>query len=85
MGIPCAGKGHIAQTDFANMISPVHFKEFCLPDLRREFSGMDKIIFHMDGKGVATHVDDLLCEPGIDAIQWCRESGMTSRSSSGSR
>ena len=75
MGIPCVGKGHIAQTDFANMISPEHFAAFCQPTLKKEFEGMDKIIFHMDGKGVAVHVEALLAEPGIDAIQWVQGVG----------
>ena len=75
MGIPCEGRCHIAQADFSNMISPAQFEEFCLPSLRGEISGMDRVIFHMDGKGVANHLDYLLAEPGITAIQWVQGVG----------
>jgi len=75
MDIPCWGKSHIAQTDFANMISPEQFEEFCLPALREEIKGMDPVIFHMDGKGVARHLDFLLQEPNITAIQWVQGVG----------
>jgi hypothetical protein len=75
MGIPVDGVSHIAQADFSNMISPTQFKEFCLPYLREEIAGMDRVIFHMDGKGVANHLDYLLAEPGIQAIQWAQGVG----------
>ena len=29
----------------------------------------------MDGPGVANHVDELIAEPGIDAIQWAQGVG----------
>jgi hypothetical protein len=75
MGIPFDGSCHIAQTDFANMISPKQFEEFCLPLLRQEIAEMERVIFHMDGKGVANHLDYLLEEPGITAIQWVQGVG----------
>jgi hypothetical protein len=75
MEIPHQGRCHIMQTDFANMISPAQFAEFCQPFLKREMAGMDRIIFHLDGKGVARHLDYLLAEPGIDAIQWVQGVG----------
>lgn len=70
MNIPCAGKFHIPSCDFATMISPAHFEEFGLPQIRHEIAGMDRNVFHLDGKGVARHVDALLEEPQIQAIQW---------------
>ena len=75
MGIPHYGKCHIAQTDFANMIASPQFEEFCLPSLRQEVAGMDRVVFHMDGKGVAKHLDYLLAEPKIQAIQWVQGVG----------
>ena len=75
MEIPLANITHIAQTDFANMISPAQFDKFCLPSLRKEIAGMERVIFHMDGKGVANHLDFLLAEPGITAIQWAQGVG----------
>jgi len=75
MGIPFDGASHIAQTDFASMISPQQFEDFCLPPLREEIAGLERVIFHMDGKGVANHVEYLLSEPGITAIQWAQGVG----------
>jgi hypothetical protein len=75
MGIPSFGKGHIIQADFSNMISPGQFAEFCLPWIEREAAHMDRSIFHMDGKGVARHVDRLLELESIDAIQWVQGVG----------
>lgn len=75
MGIPFDGVCHIAQTDFASMISPQQFEEFCLPSLRKEIAGLERVLFHMDGKGVANHLDSLLAEPGITAIQWAQGVG----------
>jgi hypothetical protein len=75
MGIPARCRSHISQTDFANMISPDQFRTFCLPYLRQEISGFEYNIFHMDGKGVANHVDSLIEEPRINAIQWAQGVG----------
>ncbi len=75
MGIPNLGKGHIVQADFSNMISPELFDEFCLPLIRREIEPMDRVIFHLDGKGVARHLDRLLEIEKIDAIQWVQGVG----------
>ncbi len=75
MAIPCWEKGHIVQADFANMISPEQFDEFCLPWIKREIAPMEKVIFHLDGKGVARHLDRLLELEGIDAIQWVQGVG----------
>jgi hypothetical protein len=75
MGIPSCGKMHIPSSDFASMISPEHFKEFSLPQLRREIAGMDHNIYHVDGKGVARHLDAILSIPEIQAIQWVQGMG----------
>ncbi|MEI6350674.1 MAG: hypothetical protein WCP06_06160 [Verrucomicrobiota bacterium] len=75
MEIPHAGRCHTIQADFSNMISPAQFGEFCAPFIRREIEGMDRVIYHLDGKGVAKHLDFLLAEPGIHAIQWVQGVG----------
>ena len=76
MGIPTNnGKHHISQTDFAAMISPAHFEKFCLPIIEREVKLIDRNIFHMDGKGVANHLDFILNIPKINAIQWVQGVG----------
>ncbi len=70
MGIPSYGKMHIPSCDFSAMISQDQFREFCLPGILDEMKGMDHNIFHLDGRGVAKHLETLLEIPQIDAIQW---------------
>lgn len=75
MGIPAFGKLHIPSCDFAAMISPRHFKQFALPALRAEVQHMTHNIFHVDGKGVARHLDAILQLPNVQAIQWVQGMG----------
>lgn len=76
MGIPSFGKMHIPSCDFSAMISPRHFEEFCLPLVVREVKPMTHNIFHLDGKGVAKHLDRILAVPEINAIQWVQGMGV---------
>jgi hypothetical protein len=75
MGIPSFGKMHIPSCDFASMICTRHFKAFSLPQLRRELAGMHHAVYHVDGKGVARHLDVILSQPEIQAIQWVQGMG----------
>lgn len=75
MNIPCTGKFHIPSCDFSSMISPLYFEQFSLPQLRHELQGMDRCVFHVDGKGVARHLDVILALPEIQAIQWVQGVG----------
>ncbi len=75
MGIPSRGKMHIPSADFTTMIAPEAFDEFYLPSLRREAAHMTHNIFHLDGKGVARHLDRILEVPNIHAIQWVQGVG----------
>lgn len=75
MGIPSYGKMHIPSCDFAAMISPEQFNEFVLPVIRNEIKTMDHNVFHLDGKGVANHLDQILELPEINAIQWVQGMG----------
>lgn len=75
MGIPSFGKLHIPSCDFSAMISTEQFKEFVLPGIIEEMKGMTHNIFHMDGPGVARHLDVLLELPQINAIQWVPGAG----------
>jgi hypothetical protein len=70
MHIPSFGKMHIPSCDFASLLSPEQFEEFCLPSIMQEIKSMTHNIFHLDGKGVAKNVDQLLSIPEINAIQW---------------
>jgi hypothetical protein len=75
MNIPSFGKMHIPSCDFSAMISPPQFIEFALPGLVEECLYMDHNIFHMDGKGVARHLDRILELPKLHAIQWVQGMG----------
>ena len=75
MGIPSFGRMHIPSCDFAALISPRHFEAFALPVLQREVRGMTHNIFHLDGKGVARHLDAILSVPEVHAIQWVQGVG----------
>lgn len=75
MGIPSFGKMHIPGCDFASMLSPEDFDTFVLPSIKKEIAPMTHNIFHVDGKGVARHLDKLLELPEINAIQWVQGMG----------
>lgn len=75
MNLPCPGKLHVPSCDVAAMISTPHFERFSLPQLRRELQGMDRAIYHVDGKGVAQHLEVILAQPEIQAIQWVQGLG----------
>lgn len=75
MGIPSFGRMHIPSCDFSAMISTEHFERFGLPILQREVKTMTHNIFHVDGKGVARHLDVILSVPEIHAVQWVQGVG----------
>jgi len=75
MGIPSFGKMHIPSCDFSSMISPEQFEEFILTVIQNEIKPMTHNVFHLDGKGVARHVDHILAMPEINAIQWVQGVG----------
>ena len=75
MGIPSFGKMHIPSCDIGTLISPEQFEEFVLPVLKNEVKPMTHNIFHLDGIGVAKHLDFILEIPEINAIQWVQGMG----------
>jgi hypothetical protein len=75
MGIPSFEKMHIPSCDFSTMISSEHFVEYYLPVLQKEVKQMTHNVFHLDGKGVARHLDYILEVPEITAIQWVQGVG----------
>lgn len=68
--IPTRGKMHIPSCDLGAMISEEQFNELALPLIKREVRHMTHNLFHVDGKGVARHLDRLLEIPEIQAYQW---------------
>lgn len=75
IGIPSDDPMHIPSCDFSAMISSEQFREFYLPALLDEVRLAKNIIFHLDGAGVARHLDILLEVGEIDAIQWVQGVG----------
>jgi hypothetical protein len=76
MNIPVRkGRMHIPSNDFSFMISPEQFHEFALETLQEEVKTMTHNVFHVDGKGVANHVDSILNVPEVNAIQWVQGMG----------
>ena len=75
MGIPSFERMHIPSCDFSTLISQVFFVEFGLPILQREVQTMTHNIFHVDGKGVARHLEAILNVPQVHALQWVQGVG----------
>lgn len=75
MNLPCPGRFHIPSCDVSCMIATPHFARFSLANLSVEMAGMDRAIYHVDGKGVANHLDLILERPDIQAIQWVQGLG----------
>jgi hypothetical protein len=75
MGIPSFGRMHSPGCDFGAMISEAMCIEFCLSILQREVQTMTHNIFHMDGEGVARHLDTILSVPEVHALQWVQGVG----------
>jgi len=75
MGIPSRGKMHIPSCDFTSMVSPDDFDRFYLPSMQKEIRHMTHNIFHLDGKGMLRHLDRILEQPEIHAIQWVQGVG----------
>lgn len=75
IGLPSFGKMHVPSCDWSAMISPKFFNKFSLPYLREEVKTMDHNIYHVDGPGVARHLDQILSVPEVHAIQWVQGLG----------
>ncbi|OHB60216.1 MAG: hypothetical protein A2Y12_10335 [Planctomycetes bacterium GWF2_42_9] len=73
--IPSSGKMHIPSCDFGALISKDQYAEFGLPILRQEVQQMTHNIFHLDGPGVANHLESILSVPELNAIQWVQPPG----------
>ncbi len=75
MNIPAFGKLHIPSCDISSMVSRDMFEQFAMPCLISECEYMSHNIFHVDGKGVAQHIDQILTLPNLKAIQWVQGVG----------
>jgi len=76
MNIPIPdGRIHIPSNDFSAMISPAEFDRYSLPGIKEEVKTMTHNVFHVDGTGVANHIDSILSVEGINVIQWVQGMG----------
>ena len=69
------GRMWTLQSDMCCMISPAHFREFVLPELREEAEHVDHAFYHLDGPGAIKHLDDLLSIKALAGIQWVPGAG----------
>jgi len=76
MNLPSFETFNVLACDFAVNLSPEHFNEFCMPVLRQEAECFVHNVFHLDGKGVARHIDAILTLPHVKAIQWVQGYGV---------
>jgi len=56
--------------DFSYLISERMFNDIFLPEIVRECEHLEACCYHLDGTPALRHLDSLLAEPGITAIQW---------------
>lgn len=75
MNIPSYDGMHIPSCDLGAMISREFFQEYELPYVKKETQLFPHNIFHLDGKGVAKHLDDILQIDAIQGIQWVQGMG----------
>jgi len=61
--------------DFICMISPAMFREAILPSIVAEMRYLDRNIFHLDSPGALRHLDALLAQGELDAVQWVAGAG----------
>jgi hypothetical protein len=74
-GIWAPGRTFPIQEDFAYMISPDMFREFCLPSIVKMIEAMDYPFFHLDGVGMLGHLDVLLEIDKLKVVQWVPGAG----------
>jgi hypothetical protein len=76
MNLPSLETFNVLACDFATNISPVHFEEFCMPIIRKEAKLFKHNVYHLDGPGVARHIDAILSLPNLQAIHWVQGYGI---------
>jgi hypothetical protein len=57
------------------MVSPEMAQEMILPDILFEMEPLERSIFHLDGVGALKHLDLILDNPNLHAVQWVYGAG----------
>jgi len=71
----CEDKFAVIQCDFSYMIGSGDFRRFVMPAIEEEAAFLDHSMYHLDGCGALTHLDDVLSIKDIDVLQWVAGSG----------
>lgn len=76
-GQPISSEGELSRKrtarigcDFLCMISPEMAAESVYPAIELELDGLDEAYFHLDSQGSLNHLDFILDQPKIKAVQW---------------
>ena len=75
MGERQYGSRHLPSPSVFLRISTHFIRKFVFPVLWEECAAMTHNVFHVDGKGVARHLDAILELPNVQAIQWVQGVG----------
>lgn len=68
-------RSYTLQSDLTFMISNDMFRQFALSSLVRASKEIPYTMYHLDGSGELTHLDDFVSIPTINAIQWVPGAG----------
>ena len=63
------------QSDFSTLISPEMFNQFVNPFIKEQSDSFPRTIFHLDGPDMIRHLDTLMSNDNINAIQWVQGAG----------
>jgi 5-methyltetrahydrofolate--homocysteine methyltransferase len=77
-GIYSEKRAYISQCDFSYMIGAEQFRAFALPDLRDFWGRMENNVYHLDGVGELRHLDMILEDENLRAVQWVPGDGQPS-------
>lgn len=70
IGTVHAGRCYPVSCDIICLLGPTAFHQCILGPLQREMSALNRSIFHLDGPAALVHLDALLEQPALHAIQW---------------
>jgi 5-methyltetrahydrofolate--homocysteine methyltransferase len=77
-GIYSEKRAYISQCDFSYMIGAEQFRAFALPDLRDFWNRMENNVYHLDGVGELRHLNMILEDESLGAVQWVPGDGQPS-------
>jgi len=77
MRVLAGAPSDLGTCDFSAMISPDAFRRWVTPHLNDQIARYPgRVYWHLDGPGEIPHLDELLAQPGLRAIQWVMTAGL---------